>query len=521
MITPLRPQRRSGFTLLELIIATAIAGFMIFVFNQVFNEATRSVRRGLHTSDIISKARTVEEQLLKDTNLTIANTRVYGTNPPSWPPEYSGSRMLGPLGNSVDNLGGFLVIINHQLDAPLTPEDRRQNIGSSAKYGRSIRSDQLLFILDQDQQSTGLLPPITPAFQDTFGGDLDNSSNATYVRIWYGHALMTDSGGGDGSGSGTYDLGADVAGNPNVTASDWVLGRQALFLINPSETVTGDIYAINPTPFPVVNTTPSGAGVDAEVADYSGNRQLFEGVTDVTAETLWGLTEEVAANGAYLGLLSTFTTTPEQYRNRVLGLNSEPTSLIFNQVRLRVNPNPRGSDLEADEIAQMHPYLAGNISDFIVEWAGDLDNDLDPTTYPGPLATDGRIDMIDLDGDGVGDDIRWYSALPNTPGAVNHDPDMPPSYAPPSASSIPAYEMWSGAAAGAYANGGAFVWGHDGSALEPATIAWPWLIRIRYRVHDRNGEFVGRTINEGNVDQIQEPGRWFETIIPVNRQPQP
>ena len=52
---------------------------------------------------------------------------------------------------------------------------------------------------------------------------------------------------------------------------------------------------------------------------------------------------------------------------------------------------------------------------------------------------------------------------------------------------------------------------------------WPWLIRIRYRLHDERGEFEGRriadTTNIGGESTKPERGEWFEVIFPVNRQP--
>ncbi len=45
---------------------------------------------------------------------------------------------------------------------------------------------------------------------------------------------------------------------------------------------------------------------------------------------------------------------------------------------------------------------------------------------------------------------------------------------------------------------------------------WPYLIRIRYRLHDNNGSFS--SIDE--VSQAPIVGKWFEQIIPVPRPPQ-
>ena len=53
------------------------------------------------------------------------------------------------------------------------------------------------------------------------------------------------------------------------------------------------------------------------------------------------------------------------------------SNFIFpsNSNRLRVNPVPDGTSFETWRIAQMHPLLAQNVSDFIVEFAADIVED--------------------------------------------------------------------------------------------------------------------------------------------------
>ncbi len=406
---------RGGFTLVELMVAVFVTGIMILAVARIFATATEAVGKGMALSEILGNSRVIGDQIERDFD-----------------------QMIGP------REGGVLVIVNHTVNTAIVPDD------VDAGDNFDVRSDQVMFI-----RNRGDAEPMAPGKNDTYS----NSSTANYIRAWFGHALRTDV---DGS-SPTDDLGT----SPNQHAAKWILARQALFLQSGSGS---PIHA-------------NGGTVDADVVGYDGSigpdKKLYAGITDVA---FYGLTTENASNGAMVGQSEdasadnadlrlwvtqsdgTTAFSAEDYRDRAYDY------LFLNQ-RLLCNPVPASRDFESWQIAQMHPYLAGTVSDFIVEFAGDYD------------ATDG-IDEEESDGS-----IKWYSEdnMPPATGfnAGGQSPISDESPTPANADT-------------------AFVFRHG-----PGQTNWPYLIRIRYRLHDARGEIA---------NQDGELGRWFEQIMVVNRE---
>ncbi len=141
--------------------------------------------------------------------------------------------------------------------------------------------------------------------------------------------------------------------------------------------------------------------------------------------------------------------------------------------RLKVASPPTTNTFDSWRLAQMHPYFVGNVSDFIVEFAADAD-------MSGDVDTDSS-------------QIRWYGLATGSPGDT---------YGTPTFSGWPTTPVVSGTT---------WVFQHDVTA---GNNAWPYLIRIRYRMHDFSGRIAG-----GIDTTTQKPigGRWFEHIIKVPR----
>jgi len=282
-------RRGSGVTLIEMLVALAITTFMILIVNQLFNEVIATVGRGTQAGEILQRSRAFSEQIANETETVLTGGKDPG-NPDDW-----GSRMVGPAGRGGGEPGGFLAIVQRVVNAPLTLEDAIE------QRTRPIRSDQLMFVYDQkpayDQTGTKRLPPLAPANDFTFAGDMRNSYNADYVRMWYGHALQirkdqdpTQIDTADINGGGALELGNQVAGNPNLVGQDWVLGRHALFLTDSSGTLThtgrplGEPYGV----YVGSETLPPFARVWTPL---SGRTTLSNGLIDVADMTL----DEMAA----------------------------------------------------------------------------------------------------------------------------------------------------------------------------------------------------------------------------------
>ncbi len=473
-------RRHTGVTLMEMMVALAITTFVILIVNQLFNEVIATVGRGTQAGEILQRSRAFDEQLATETEMQLS-----GGKDPSNSGDWWG-RMVGPRGRTASEPGGFLAVVQRQINAPLTLDEAIEGVN----HVRPIRSDQLMFIYDQkpqfDQTGKKRLPPLAPAGNYTFAGDMRNSLNADYVRIWYGHAAQLNS-----AGAFRGDLGDDTnPDNPNFIAQDWVLGRHALFLTDSSG---------NPGTRPFgayISGTPSNYALNTDnVIDGPGG-QMYEGNSDVIDATL----DYLVNTGA-----DSLSARPNatSYQGRIL------TMMFAGSNPLHTSAKPvtdTAGNLSAWDTAPSHTYFMGGVSDFIVEFAGDLvtgENYANNTYDP-----DGELDR---DPDGR---IKWYSAFDNNPDLPGFDENYPVSYQPPQPTSYRAAANNTVLSFYPRADA-AFIWQHYGS---PGFTTWPWMLRIRYRLHDRRGEFDGRVLIDAAGKENPEPGAWFETIIPVNHQ---
>lgn len=540
---PTRYSRQpTAFTLAELLVVMVITVLLAAMIHQIFNQASQAVRLGMATQDVVNKSRTISQQLVEDA-----------------------SRMVGPANPG----GGVLIILQHvigdwnnngQLDgdtnhdgiigpgerAPITHPDGVTQEGvpfvqllgaRTVEYRRFVRSDQLVFIAD----ATGW-EPRTPGRPDAF----TNSARARYARIWYGHGWYPGPWGlgfMDYNNNGNRDpdepivaaLGqeTDLSVRPprtalasNRLANRWILARQAVFLAgvtSPADSVPpGATFYAQPAPddyrFYLANVVTAGYPPSFTL--------LLHGTTDVTNWSLnvpdgTGTAPEHNLTGPNGWLVGSPSPLPAAtYCDRAFDLafpGRDIPGLPTWQQRLWVNPyrpkdaiNP-SQGLLAWQIAQMHGLLAENVSDFIVEFAGDLDNNgkidtLPDGSQPGiayPAGTDsfGRPYAAIPSGQ-----IIWYTArnFANYPGGPNgYDSTKPLLFFPSPSAYSPYVDDPDLANATA-----AFVWRHDDD--DRTNSKWPYLIRIRYRLHDPDGRL---TSGSGTP----ESGRWFEQIIKVNR----
>jgi hypothetical protein len=228
--------------------------------------------------------------------------------------------------------------------------------------------------------------------------------------------------------------------------------------------------------------------------------QLYMGLTDVAAVDIATLTGPSPAT-------LTDANTVALYRAAVYPM------MFTGGTILRVNPTPDTPDLRSYQVAQQHPYFSEGVSDFIIDLAGDFDT-------VGGLP--GEIDRVGAGEPGEGN-IKWFSHWYNEPpGTSNptgrrrdpaggpdlaHDPNLPDAWEP----NAPTYDSTPGAPGPAIADG-AFVFQHSTPANPNTRDTWPHMIRIRWRQHDHNGKVTTTTSS-----QPPYPGKWFEQIVPVNR----
>ena len=497
-----------GFTVIELLVAIVITSAMLLLINQIFVTSSRAVGRGIGLSDIIANGSAAANQFDLDTKLMIG--------------PHEGD-LIGTAG------GGILIIVNKLIYAPLAkpfgPDttDEYRTHADDQQVWRWVRSDQLVFIRRRVLAGDLRELPLAPASQNAFSPG-DDGGLAKYIRIWYGHVQRTDIDGADQTP--VHGLGQP---GDNELATNWILGRHGLFLADHSS--------------PGITFRTNGAWYNAPVTNTyapSTMRYLYAGLTDYaycSLEDPPGVSGQPADQHPYGAIVGSnpialignnytnrrlwATLTAAQYRDRAI------LNYTFAQERLRVNPTSMDKTYDAWRIGQMHPIMMEHVSDFAIEFAADIntggtDTGVDPDDY---VDTDNEKDgFVSRSGN-----IHWYGHWYNCPTAGRWNPEYPENSSDeilpfdstqPVVYPVPSnWDPYENTPNRPHADG-AFVWRHDqdshfvdASNPHERGSNWPYLIRIRWRMHDSHGEVM-----RGEKGQH---GIWFERIIAVSRPTQP
>lgn len=276
--------RARGFTMIEMLVTLAITIVLMLFVGQIFGHVSDAAKSGLAISHILESARVITGQVSAD-----------------------GSNMVGA------SEGGFLII--QTATSPAAPLDENDT-GT-----RTYFADQVMWV-----RLRGDLEPMVPANDISYSNSADD---ANHVRIYYGHALKANPDGSAGTAFGAAGL--------NEYASQWVMGRHAMFLADSPPNVTNHSSAAG------YAGTISGTG-GTYFTGFSGSQTVQFGVSDVADQTL----SEINA-----GTIDAST----------VGFGTGTSN------RLIVNPAPVSPDFNAWAVAQISPIMATGVSDIIVEYA--------------------------------------------------------------------------------------------------------------------------------------------------------
>lgn len=392
--------------------------------------------------------------------------------------------MVGP-GDPASGDFGYIVIIQQKLPSMtmLDPQTLAEVTVTE------LRTDQLLFVRDAEG-----LKSMTPSSASSYGTSIIGQASDR-AKVWYGHVQRTDPDGTIPGTSAAYQLGGASSGRDRI-GSDFILGRQAM-LFNPASLNTGtDAYANTAQYFSTVQGL-SGA---------PGNRS-WHGFTDVTAQNYGPVTDTTS-----LLYQITDTTTLNTAAHTTNYFNTA-YPIAANRLRVNTAPDASATNFASWAIAQGHPILAQGCSEIIIDFAADLNGN-------------GQIDRQVGGGTDTTGAIYWYDTLRLPILAIgNYRWDNPTASGQPLINTT-------------LSDQNVFIFRVDDdtpyTTTGTAVSSWPYMIRIRYRLHDTRGRLTSNYAdalrdgldNDGDgaadgsdplADEDQISGRWFERIISVPR----
>lgn len=471
---PTRP-RQHGFTIIELLVTMTILGLMLFLVNKLFNDTSRAVTTSVQVSKTVAQSRSINEQLSNDVDA-----------------------MLGP---GLSNNGGYIVIIQQKLEdvAMLDPQTLAEVTVDE------LRTDQLVFIRDASGLKS-MTPQNTASYRTSLKGMAGDRA-----KVWYGHAQRTRP---DGTVRGTtaeFQLGGASAELDRI-GSNFILGRQAL-LFNPTDMSLAAPATVSANQTAYARAANYYYGATVFGTGFTGAR-AYLGLSDVTP-LAYGPTSDT---NSLLYQIADAATAADHNTNYLA------TAYPVAANRLHVNPAP---DLDTTgyaswAIAQTHPILAQSCSEIMVDFAADLNGD-------------GQIDTAFGGQGAAGSPIWWYDGLKQT---NLTDGTAAGTIGWTSQATVP--QPW----INIDTNTKAFIFRVDDDTAFGGTVGtagsahsyWPYMIRIRYRLHDTRGRLTSNyaaalsdgldndgdgnpDANGGGTDNDEDriSGRWFERIITVPR----
>lgn len=359
--------------------------------------------------------------------------------------------LVGPT-TDPDKTGGFLVIGNQQVNA-------RYLLPGGGEGTRLVRTDQFAFFVLGNEAAP--LRPATPGHTNSYF----NGVTADAARVWMGHVRVLRANFDSGSFTDIGVAAQDKMGSgSNAVCTHWTLGRQKLLLSGQEKVDSANL-----------SVYVNGAIAGSSVSGAGGT--LRDAFSDVSNWTLQEVIKHETRYGqpGHMSLANGVARPEATYGEEALKHSFVQGTFQRPFARAEMGKATAGRhEFSAGDVAQLHTYMAANCSDFIVEFAGDYDgvSGLDKTTNPVR--------------------IRWYGAFV--------DADAGTTTA--NFSGIPATDLIRPQVLTKNSEEGTnvtyYVFRHDD------TKHWPWLLRIRYRLHDK----AGRLMDVGN-----QSGKWFEATF--------
>lgn len=381
--------RRTAFTLVELLISVAMVLILVLGVNLVFRTATNGIGAGQALSTATRDNRASQATFYGDLQ--------YYTE---------ASPLLVIESNLVD---AFTSREAEQADRDGAPRSIDVD-GNNVEGEAGVAGEQIPFAGAHrvDKLSMMIRGPI---FRRTTGNDgtfADSATTSQEAFVSYGHLrLYDDTGdinlmvGGGTNGDGSYPFPGTVptAGDPNPNnqyARNWILGRSQVLLL-PAPPATQSYIEPGTTPMgPLAFNSMSTGPANSLPRAFAMNESRLD-----LAQTSFA---------AYAGTITGFAGNWWEFVSYRFVCNP----YMADPAWLAAPPATRGPKLTSRLMAQAAPNFINGASHFIVEFAGDFCNQ-DATGAvtgwygPGGGGTDGIVDYVTrLNGTAIERRVRWY-----------------------------------------------------------------------------------------------------------------
>lgn len=448
---------KAAFTLIELMISMALVVILLLGINQVFKMSSDVVGAGLETGRINRESRVLNilrddiRNVPKDAPLFIIHSA----------PATTTGNFLNSGDRSSDNEGNPLTVDwnNNGIEGEVPSSGISERL-SLAIYGdRNHRTDTIAF------PSRGVHSRHT--------ADGDGPNDRSFVSptksfdawVWIGHVKLPD--GKDKTGQTVYSSPgvsqsstSPAGASTNLLAANWVVGRVNTLLKDESSLTINNTTPLEQYLVRNFNTNPirNLSPLDSRSFSYDRNWRIDQSRYDLAGTTLEQFRQNIQS--AQLRVIGSSAGVP----GGGVGDPTDPTQRILVDQRpdrgwwahMVYSPNKAGIDtvnqqdtfryqcnpdiprsMNSKDLAVASPYFVGNVSQFIVEYAGDfITQNNTPITHPitGQLihAAKGADygDVLDVVPDGETDfyvdwsnpanpvrRIRWYGL----PRDINND----------------------------------------------------------------------------------------------------
>lgn len=507
----------AAFTLVELLVAIAIASLLMWLAVYLFNTTQRATRAGLEISTAINQAYLTELRMRTD------EAGILGPDARDADPYTAADFRSTPKGSQYQPWkNGMLVIVPgvrkgfipvRNDGGPVSGPNVTTN-GTTLYRQVNLRSDQLAFFYDADTGGTSAthIGPGLSMRSLTVPG-----AASPTARIWYGHVRQP-------------------MPNESDLADHWTLGRDAL-LFNPN-------LAATPSPTPVPGFADPATAVPAtgpgKALQPSPDKDLSDYRLDAVMDWLRG---------------QTTASLPDADAARLVTQPQDDKTNYQSQPEVNLTPLENQTLEFNDDVTGPRLAMASHCSEFIVQFAMDWDcNGWVDTVNHGAWGKNAAGAPSMSNGDGSGQ-LAWFppdtdinnGGAPAVPGPYvfrvtdgrlrsirfgyrqdgkNQPYTLAGDWATEVDSGHPLY----------YGPGAKDADGNPYPAhyvIPEKQCGWPRLVRIRYRLHDPNGDLfsvddtmLANKRDDNGDGKVDEPGEnrcagiWFEHVFatpyPIN-----